>query len=142
MDAPPPEMDGPCARWALRRLCASFIAKAVITFNIETLRTRIHERGFRWKRPRLRANGQDPGSFEKQLLIELEHASNPTAIPEQAIHFCYGDASDQRLVGALRGMWSRRGQQVPIETPASQLTLDLLRMPLSRYGFVLVAGIL
>lgn len=119
LEGSPPETDGPCARWTLARLRASFVGRAARAFSMETLRSRLHERGFRWKRPRLWASGKDPEAFEKQLLIEMakEEASKPAATPEEAIHFCYGDASDQHLVAVLRGMWSRVGQQVRIATP-------------------------
>jgi transposase len=119
LEPSPPETDGPCARWTLARLQAAFAAGATRIFGVETLRRRLHERGLRWKRPRLWAWGEDPESFEKQLLIELakKRAAEPAATPEEVIHFGYADASDQHLVAVLRGMWSRVGQQVRIATP-------------------------
>lgn len=119
LDDPPPDGDGSVLRWTLSRLRASFIGKVAHVFGIETLRRRLHERGFRWKRPRLWTWSKDLESFEKQFLIELarKRAAEPAVTQEQAIHFCYADASDQHLVAALRAAWSRIGQQVRIATP-------------------------
>jgi transposase len=119
LDDPPQDEDGSPIRWTLSRLRACFLTRACRIFGMETLRRAIHKRGFRWKRPRLWATGEDPESFEKQLLIELakSRAAEPAVSPEQQIHFCYGDASDQHLVATLRAAWSRIGQQVRIATP-------------------------
>ncbi len=119
LDAPPPDGDGLPVRWTLSRLRASLLAKASHVFGIETLRRAIHKRGFRWKRPRLWAWGEDPESFQKQMLIESakKRAAEPAVSPEQAIHFCYADASDQHLVATLRAAWSRISQHVRIATP-------------------------
>lgn len=119
LERPPPQAAGPCTHWTLPRLRAAFVEKAARLFGVETLRRRLHERGFRWRRPRLWAWGQDPEAFEKQLLIESakQRAAQPAASPEEEIHFCYADASDQHLLAVLRAMWMRVGQQVRIATP-------------------------
>lgn len=119
LDAPLPDEDGSPIRWTLSRLRASFLTRTRHVFGIETLRRVLHKRGFRWKRPRLWAWGEDPESFEKQLLIESakKRAAEPAISPEQAIHFCYADVSDQHLVATLRAAWSRIGQQARIATP-------------------------
>lgn len=119
LERPPPEAAGSRSHWTLARLRAAFVGRATHLFGVETLRRRLHERGFRWRRPRLWAWGEDPDSFEKQLLIEVakERAAEPAPRPEAAIHFCYADASDQHLLAVLRAMWMRVGQQVRVATP-------------------------
>lgn len=119
LERPPPEAYGGCIHWTLPRLRAAFMSAAAHVFGVETLRRRLHQRGFRWRRPRLWAWGEDPERFEKQLLIEeaKQQAAAPTVNPEEAIHFCYGDASDQHLLAVLRAMWMRVGQQVRVATP-------------------------
>jgi transposase len=119
LERPPPEASGGRIHWTLPRLRATFVGGAARLFGVETLRRRLHERGFRWRRPRLWAWGDDPERLEKQLLIEVaqQRAAEPAANPEEAIHFCYGDASDQHLLAVLRAMWMRVGQQVRVATP-------------------------
>jgi transposase len=119
LEHPPPETSGVRARWTLARLRTAFADRAARAFGVTTLRRRLHERGFRWRRPRLWAWGEDPESFEKQLLIEgaKQRAAAPAASPSETIHFCYADASDQHLLAVLRAMWMRVGQQVRVATP-------------------------
>jgi transposase len=119
LDHPPPAAEAPRPRFTLARLRTAFVGQAARVFGVETLRRRLHERGFRWRRPRLWARGEDPDSFAKQLLIESakKQAEEPPANPADAIHFCYGDASDQHLLAVLRAMWMRVGQQVRLATP-------------------------
>ena len=119
LERPPPEGSGGRTPWTLSRLQAAFRDGATRLFGVETLRRRLHERGFRWRRPRLWAGGEDPEQFEKQLLIEVaKQRATETATPSQEpIHFCYGDASDQQLLAVLRAMWMRVGQQVRVATP-------------------------
>jgi transposase len=111
------ETDPPGARWTLVRLRAAFVGAARAAFSVETLRRRLHERGFRFRRPRLWAHGDDPASFEKQLLIELAKQQAASQRASEPIHFLYGDASDQHLVAVLRAMWMRVGRQVRVATP-------------------------
>lgn len=92
LDDPPPDGDGSLVRWTLSRLRASFLAKASHVFGIETLRRRLHERGFRWKRPRLWAWGEDLESFEKLLSprsprAERKQGREPLRLkPRQQLH--------------------------------------------------------
>jgi len=119
LDHPVPEEAAPRPRFTLARLRTTFLGQAARAFGVDTLRRRLHERGFRWRRPRLWARGEDPASFEKQFLIESakKRAAEPAPSPAEAIHFCYGDASDQHLLAVLRAMWMRVAQQVRIATP-------------------------
>src|SRR5437763_1218972 len=70
LERPPPDATGGPTHGTLPRLLAAFAGGAARLFGAETLRRRLHERGFRWRRPRLWAWGADPEAFEKQLLIE------------------------------------------------------------------------
>ncbi len=115
LEHPPPEPDGPAARWTLARLRQQFLALAAQPFGRETLRRRLHEAGFRWRRPRLWAPSADPDSFAKQLLIEL--AQQEAADRPEEVHFLYGDASDHHLLALLRAMWQRVGRQLRVATP-------------------------
>lgn len=105
----------PPARWTLARLRARFVSQARQPFGYETLRRRLHEAGFRWRRPRRWAHGQDPESFEKQLLIEL--AKREASARPGLLHFLYADASDHHLLAVIRSMWQKVGRQVRIATP-------------------------
>jgi transposase len=115
LDPSPPDQNPPAARWTLARLRARFLALAPKGFGLETLRRRLHEAGFRWRRPRLWAHGEDPESFEKQLLIET--AKQEAEARPAEIHFLYADASDHHLLALIRCMWQRLGQQVRVATP-------------------------
>jgi transposase len=111
----PAEPECPAARWTLARLRTQFLSRARQAFGRETLRRRLHEAGFRWRRPRLWAHSEDPESFEKQLLIET--AQQEAAARPEELHFLYADASDHHLLAVIRSMWQRLGQQVRIATP-------------------------
>jgi len=111
------ETDPSGARWTLARLRAAFLGVARHAFSVETLRRRLHERGFRCRRPRLWAHGEDPAAYEKQVLIELAKDQAMRQPQSAPIHFLYGDASDQHLLAVLRAMWMRVGQQVRVATP-------------------------
>jgi transposase len=119
LERPPPECPGGRAHWTLARLRTAFGGGTARLFGVDTLRRRLHERGFRWRRPRLWAWGEDPERFEKQLLIEQAKRRAAELAPSEAeaIHFCYADASDQHLLAVLRAMWMRVGQQVRVATP-------------------------
>jgi transposase len=111
------ETDPSGARWTLARLRAVFRGVARRAFSVETLRRRLHERGFRFRRPRLWAHGEDPAAYEKQVLIELAKEQARRQPQSAPIHFLYGDTSDQHLLAVLRAMWMRVGQQVRVATP-------------------------
>lgn len=120
MDAVETALDRPSdpeapARWTLARLRTQFAALARKAFGRETLRRRLHDAGFRWRRPRLWAHSEDPASFEKQLLIET--AKQEAAARPDELHFLYADASDHHLLAVVRSMWQRLGQQGRIATP-------------------------
>lgn len=114
LDGAPADPEAP-ARWTLARLRTRFVALARQTFGRETLRRRLHEAGFRWRRPRLWAHSEDPESFAKQLLIET--AKQEAAARPDELHFLYADASDHHLLAVVRSMWQRLGQQGRIATP-------------------------
>jgi transposase len=121
----PAEGDRPCSGWTLPHLRTVLLGVVNRTFCAETLRRTVHALDFRWRRPRLWAYKEDPETYEKQLLVELarqqteETAAAPAAARASGspVHFLYADASDQRLLGVLRSMWMRRGQQVRVQTP-------------------------
>lgn len=115
LDPAAPDPEAPAARWTLARLRTRFLSLAGKAFGRETLRRRLHEAGFRWRRPRLWAHSEDPESFEKQLLIET--AKQAAAARPEALHFLYADASDHHLLAVIRSMWQRLGQQVRVATP-------------------------
>src|SRR5438067_13020010 len=114
LDRPAADPEAP-ARWTLTRLRTRFVALARQTFGCETLRRRLHEAGFRWRRPRLWAHSEDPESFQKQLLIET--AQQEAAARPEELHFLYADASDHHLLAVIRSMWQRVRQQVRLATP-------------------------
>lgn len=126
LDHPPPEDDRPAACWTLPRLRTFLATRCPAVVSLDTLRTTVHALGFRWRRPRLWAQKEDPETYQKQLLVELarQHAEEthpPAAAPqsegEPPLHFLYADASDHHLLAVLRAMWMRRGQQVRVATP-------------------------
>jgi transposase len=87
------ETDPSGARWTWARLRAVFRGVARRAFSVETLRRRLHERGFRFRRPRLWAHGGDPAAYEKQRLIELAKEQARRQPQSAPIHFLYGDTS-------------------------------------------------
>ena len=123
LDQPPPEDDQPRACWTLAHLRTVLLALAPKAFGLSTLRQAVQALGFRWRRPRLWAHQEDPGTFAKTLLVALAQqkateqaaATPPSEAP--SLHFLYADASDQHLLAVVRSMWMRRGQQVRIATP-------------------------
>jgi transposase len=123
LEKSPPDEGAPHACWTLPRLRAFLLGITSTSFCLETLRRSVHALGFRFRRPRLWAQQQDPETFEKQLLVELaqQHAIEQAALAPAGEptgpHFLYGDASDHHLLAVLRSMWMRRGQQVRIATP-------------------------
>jgi transposase len=110
----PPETDRPCSRWTIPRLRTLLLQVTSRVCGAETLRRTVYKLGFRWRRPRLWARKEDPASFEKQLLVETARTA---AAENRGVHFLYADASDQTLLGVIRSMWMRRGQQVRVATP-------------------------
>jgi transposase len=125
LDQGPAEEDRPCSCWTLPHLRTVVLGVVNRACCAETLRRALHALDFRWRRPRLWAYKEDPETYEKQLLVELarQQTEEAAAAPGEVrasgspVHFLYADASDQRLLGVLRSMWMRRGQQVRVQTP-------------------------
>lgn len=97
--------------WTVVSLCAH-LAGLGIQIGPATLRRRLHELKFRWRRPRLAVMRRDPqGSTRMQLIAQaIFHATPDT-------HILVGDETKMRHLPVLRAMWMRIARQFRIPTP-------------------------
>lgn len=97
--------------WTVISLCAH-LAGLGIQIGPATLRRRLHELKFRWRRPRLAVMRRDPqGSTRMQRITQaIIHATPDT-------HILVGDETKMQHLPVLRAMWMRIASQVRILTP-------------------------
>lgn len=98
--------------WTVVSLCAH-LAGLGIQIGPATLRRRLHELEFRWRRPRWATKRRDPqGSTRMQLIGQAIWHATPGS------HFLVGDETKVQHLPVLRAMWMRVATQFRIPTPA------------------------
>ena len=99
--------------WTIATLLIHLAGLLGVQLSPTTLRRRLHEAGFRWRRPRLSpAQKEDPEREAKLARIEQVKAE---VKPED--HLLYEDETTVRLLPLLRAMWMLVGQQFRIHVP-------------------------
>ncbi len=99
--------------WTIAMLLIHLAGLLGVQLSPTTLRRRLHEAGFRWRRPRLSpAQKEDPEREAKLARIEQVKAE---VKPED--HLLYEDETTVRLLPLLRAMWMLVGQQFRIHVP-------------------------
>ena len=99
--------------WTIAMLLTHLVQLLGVQLSPTTLRRRLHEAGFRWRRPRLfPAQKEDPEKEAKLVRIEQVKAE---VKPED--HLLYEDETTVRLLPLLRAMWMLVGQQFRIHVP-------------------------
>jgi transposase len=86
----------------------------------ETIRTTLHELGFRWRRPRWAVMDEDPEAKQRMCAIMdavFAAAADTLILVEDETIF--------KTLPPLRRMWMRQGQQVRIPTPPSNQSFAL-----------------
>jgi len=109
----PTELDNRAGFWTLPMLknCLSEVKK--IDLSISSLRRRLHELGFVWRRPRLApAKRTDPETASKLAKIE-----EVTARAGPDTHVLYQDETTVRLLPMIVALWQLVGQQIRIPVP-------------------------
>ena len=97
--------------WTVVSLCAHLVSLG-IQVGPATLRRRLHELEFRWRRPRWAVMRRDPqGSARMQLIAQAIW----NAVP--GTHILVGDETKVRHLPVLRAMWTRLARQFRIPTP-------------------------
>lgn len=97
--------------WTVAALSAHLV-KQGIQIKSATLRRRLHELDFRWRRPRLAVMRRDPeGSVRMQRIAKKIWE----ATPETSI--LLGDETKMQHLPVLRAMWMRIARQFRIPTP-------------------------
>jgi transposase len=103
------------AFWTIAMLLSHLGQGLGVQLSSTTLRRRLHQARFRWRRPRLApAQKEDPEKEAKLARIEQVKAE---AKPED--HLLYEDETTVRLLPLLRAMWMLVGQQFRIPVPPS-----------------------
>src|SRR5262249_45423856 len=103
----------PHACWSAGRL-AHFLAKRFhLRLSAASVRRMLHQRGWRWARPRLApARTSDPQAEEKLTAIQQARE----AVARGAGHLLYLDETDLHLLPVVRAMWMQ-GPRVRVPTP-------------------------
>lgn len=98
--------------WTVAALCWHLVNAVGLPIKPTTLRRRLHELDFRWRRPRLAVARKDPeGSVRMQKIAQrIWEAGSDAAI------VCL-DSTKLMHLPLLRAMWMRIRQQVRIPTP-------------------------
>lgn len=99
--------------WTIAMLLTHLGQLLGVQFSPTTLRRRLHQARFRWRRPRLApAEKEDPETEPKLAKIAQVKAE---AKPED--HILHEDETTVRLLPLLRAMWTLIGQQFRIPVP-------------------------
>jgi transposase len=103
--------------WTVRLLAAFLATRFHLHLSPATVRRLLHERGWRWRRPRLAPAGvlrrkQDPQAAVK--LAAIERAKDLAA--HGLIHLLFCDECDLHLLPVVRAMWMK-GERVRVPTP-------------------------
>lgn len=99
--------------WTIAILLTHLVPLLGVQLSPTTLRRRLHQARFRWRRPRLApAKKEDPEKEAK--LTRIAQVQNE-ATPED--HILYEDETTVRLLPLLRAMWMLAGQQFRIHVP-------------------------
>lgn len=97
--------------WTVVSLCAHLVGLG-IQISPSTLRRRLHELGFRWRRPRLAVMRRDPqGRVRMQRIAQAIFNATPDT------HILVGDETKVQHLPLLRAMWMRIAKQFRIPTP-------------------------
>jgi transposase len=101
-------------RWSCAALAAELQARRGVRVSQETVRRRLHELGYVWKRARHVARDDDPERGAKPARIRrlLEHL-----LPTEALFFA--DELDIHLLPKLGCEWMLKGTQTEVMTPGT-----------------------
>jgi transposase len=113
MSDPPTEEGYNFTYWTVPLLTEHLQQTLDKAFCPETIRKALHALGFRWRRPRWAVVREDPQKAELMWAIWEAIAA---AAPETFI--LIEDETVLKLLPPLRRMWTRKGQQVTVPTPA------------------------
>ena len=111
----PPRVYGWCrTRWSCATLAATFEAKRGLAVSAETVRRRVHEVGWGWKRAKRVAKDDDP--HRVQRLARIRFVYEQLRLGEAIV---FADELDIHL--RLKGgyAWMPRGTQIEVMTPGT-----------------------
>lgn len=113
LQADPTELGNQAGFWTLPMLKTQLCDHKKISLSLSSLRRRLHELKFAWRRPRLASPEKtDPETASKLAKIEEVRAQ-----ADEDTHVLYQDETTVRLLPMIVAMWQLIGQQVRIPTP-------------------------
>lgn len=113
LQADPAESGNQAGFWTLPMLKTQLRDLEQIDLSLSSLRRRLHELKFAWRRPRVApAEKTDPETASKLAKIE-----EVTAQADDDTHVLYQDETTVRLLPIIVAMWQLIGQQVRIPAP-------------------------
>ncbi len=113
LQSDPTELGNQAGFWTLPMLKTQLRALKQIDLSLSSVRRRLHELKFAWRRPRVApAEKTDPETASKLAKIE-----EVTAQADDNTHVLYQDETSVRLLPMIVAMWQLIGQQVRIPTP-------------------------
>ena len=101
-------------RWSCACLAAELKTRRSVSVSQETVRRRLHEAGYVWKRARHVAKDDDPE--RAQRLAWVRHLAE--TLPARATIF-FADELDIHLLAKLGCEWMRKGTQREVMTPGT-----------------------
>lgn len=102
------------SRWSCATLAEVLAWEAGIRKSAETVRRKLHELGFAWRRPRPVLKPTDPEYDQKLRRIKRLLKTLPD--DEVAV---FQDEVDVHLNPKIGSMWMRKGQQAEVQTPGN-----------------------
>ncbi len=112
LSAPPTELGYNFTCWTVPLLTRHLEQSLDVTLCQETVRTHLHGRGFRWRRPRWAVRREDPQAAERMKTI----GRTILAADEETV-VLLEDETMLKTLPVLRRMWMRQGEQVRVPTP-------------------------
>ena len=109
----PPHAYGWCrTRWSCATLALTLQSKRGLTVSAETMRRRVHEVGWVWKRARLVAKDDDPHRVKR--LARIRFLFEPLKFSEAMV---FADELDIHLLPKVGCAWMPKGTQLEVMTP-------------------------
>jgi putative transposase len=113
----PRNLGQPYSMWTLQRLAEYMAEQTGIAVSAETVRRLLARQEIVFSQPQHTISSPDPDYASKKKVVE--EARNQ--LKEEDV-FYYADEFNVSLLPTLRALWSRKGQQVMIQTPGQQAT--------------------